>query len=114
MRMRWYPNGRRGYGDPDVMSLNKASSTASRQARLWLLMLTKWNSWQLICADMKAAFLSGSNFDRVIIVRLPADCGPLLGVNLAGITKHVFMRLKKSAYGLSDAPCFGIKKPVED
>ena len=86
------------------MTLNKASPTASRQARLWLLTLTKWNSWQLICADVKAAFLSGSNFDRVIIVRLPADCGPLLGVNLEGISKHVFMRLKKSAYGLSDAP----------
>ena len=94
----------RGYEDPDVMTLNKASPTASRQARLWLLTLTKWNSWQLICADVKAAFLSGSNFDRVIIVRLPADCGPLLGVNLEGISKHVFMRLKKSAYGLSDAP----------
>ena len=94
----------RGYEDPDVMSLNKASPTASRQARLWLLTTATWKCWIVVGADVKAAFLSGSNFDRIILVKLPLDCGPLLGVFVREHGRHVFMKLKKSAYGLSDAP----------
>ena len=48
---------------------------------------------------MKAAFLSGAEFNRKVIAKLPADCSHLLGV-----VGPCFMRLEKSAYGLSDAP----------
>ena len=68
----------RGYEDPDVMSLSKASPMASRQARPWLLTTATWKCWIVVGADVKAAFLSGSNFDRIILVKLPLDCGPLL------------------------------------
>ena len=45
--------------------------------------------------------MSGAKFDRKIIVKLPSDCGGLLGEPDRG---HVQRRLLKSAYGLSDAP----------
>ena len=50
---------------------------------------------------MDNIFLSGANFDRKIILKLPADCGPLLGCTDQGPT---YMRMLKSAYGLADAP----------
>lgn len=49
--------------------------------------------------DVKAAFLSGADLKRRIIAKLPADCGPILGV-----LGPCYMKLHKSAYGLSDAP----------
>ena len=100
----------RGYENPDVMSLSKASPTASRQARLWLLTAATWKCWIVVGAHVKAAFLSGSGFDRIILVKLPLDCGPLLGVFVQGIGRHAFVRLKKSAYGLSDAPLLGYQE----
>lgn len=48
---------------------------------------------------MKATFLSGSGFDRVIIVKLPKEGGDQLGPQ-----GYIYMKLKKSAYGLADAP----------
>ena len=55
--------------------------------------------WVIYCGDVRAAFLSGKNFARELIVKLPNDCAALLGV-----TPPCYMKMLKSAYGLSDAP----------
>ena len=73
--------------------------TASRLARTMLLSVTSWLSWSLTCGDVRAAFLSGKTFTRELIVRLPADCAGLLGVQ-----HPCYMKMLKSVYGLADAP----------
>ena len=80
----------RGFEDPDLLNIKTAAPTTSRLARLFLLMsITNWNRWELICGDVKAAFLSGSGFDRVIIVKLPKDCNPLIGGDKIGPEGHL-------------------------
>ena len=99
---RWKAKARlvlRGFEDPDLLSLQKAAPTASRLARTMLLSVTSWLSWSLTCGDVRAAFLSGKTFTRELIVRLPADCAGLLGVQ-----HPCYMKMLKSAYGLADAP----------
>ena len=99
---RWKAKARlvlRGFEDPDILNLQKAAPTASRLARTLLLATTSWMSWSLTCGDVRAAFLSGKTFTRELIVRLPADCAGLLGVQ-----HPCYMRMLKSAYGLADAP----------
>ena len=60
----------RGFEDPDLLSMKTAAPTASRLARMMLLATTVWRDWTIWCGDVKAAFLSGANFDRIIVVRL--------------------------------------------
>ena len=84
----------RGFQDPDMGSIETSSPTAARQAKFVLLALAPVMSWTLYAGDVKTAFLSGSTFARRILVRLPADCRPLLGVTGDGPT---FMRMLKSA-----------------
>lgn len=97
----------RGFQDPDLLHLEKASPTAARLGKMVLLSLAALLNWRTFCGDVKAAFLSGAKFQREILVRLPKDCGPLLGVKEKGET---FMRLLKSAYGLADAPLLWFKE----
>ena len=89
----------RGFQDPDVLSLETASPTATRQSKLIIMALVPVLGWTLWCGDVRTAFLSGANFDRHILVRLPKDCGPLLGCHGEQATF-----ILKSAYGLADAP----------
>ena len=89
----------RSFQDPDVLDLQTVSPTATRQSKLILLALILVFGCEMWCGDVKAAFLSGAKFDRRILVRLPKDCGALLG-----ISGDTVMRWLKSAYGLSDAP----------
>eukprot|EP00435_Cladocopium_sp_Y103_P055618 s618_g18.t1 len=100
--VRWKAKARlvlRGFEDPDVLTLDKAAPTASRLARQTLLALAGWMKWIIFCGDVRAAFLSGKNFTRELIVKLPNDCAALLGV-----VPPCYMKMLKSAYGLSDAP----------
>lgn len=106
--IRWKAKARlvlRGFQDPDILSMKTASPTAGRTARMFLLMTATWLNWSVYCADVKAAFLSGKGFSRSLIVRLPADCLPLIDGARQGLyNKHLYMRMLKSAYGLCDAP----------
>ena len=100
---RWKAKARlvlRGFEDPDLLSLQKAAPTASRLARMMLLSVAQWSSWSVMCGDVKTAFLSGKEFSRELVVRLPADCSPLLGAGPG----PCYMKMRKSAYGLADAP----------
>ena len=91
----------RGFQDPDLFNLDKASPTAARLGKLSLLSLAAVERWTISCGNVRAAFLSGASFVRKLMVRLPKDCGPLLGIRS---TEEVTMRMLKSAYGLADAP----------
>ena len=90
----------KGFQDPDLLSMEKTAPTASKNSKMMLLALAPNMGWTILCGDVRAAFLSGATFDREIIVKLPRDCGPLMGVP-AGDS---YMRMNKSAYGLCDAP----------
>eukprot|EP00434_Breviolum_minutum_P039726 symbB.v1.2.035289.t1/scaffold4713.1/size41565/3 len=91
----------RGFEDPDLFGLEKSAPTAGRIGKLTLMDFATINGWQVICGDVRAAFLSGAGFEREIVVKLPRDCGPLLGL---GGHETAFMKMLKSAYGLADAP----------
>ena len=97
----------RGFEDPDVGKLDKASPTAGRSGKMIMLMITADQRWTLHCGDVRSAFLSGVEFERVIVVRLPKDAGPLFGFH-DGRVPH--MRMLKSAYGLADAPLLWYKE----
>ena len=97
----------RGFQDPDLFTLDKASPTAARLGKMTLLAMSAVRDWTILCGDVKAAFLSGVEFDREILVQLPKDCGPLLG---CGSTSPVLMKMLKSAYGLADAPLLWFKE----
>lgn len=89
----------KGFQDPDIMEMEKAAPTAGKTVKMLLLSLVPNLDWDVMCGDVRAAFLSGANFDREIIVKLPKDCGPLLGCS-----EETYMKMNKSAYGLCDAP----------
>ena len=91
----------RGFEGPDLFGLEKSAPTAGRIGKLTLMDFATINGWQVICGDVRAAFLSGAGFEREIVVKLPRDCGPLLGL---GGHETAFMKMLKSAYGLADAP----------
>ena len=105
---RWKAKARlvlRGFQDPDILNMKTASPTAGRTSRTFLLTAAHWMNWSIYCADVQAAFLSGKGFDRVLIVRLPMDCLPLVEGGKERVhQKHLYMKMKKSAYGLCDAP----------
>ena len=98
-----------GFQDPGVFDLEKASPTTTKQSKFVILSLAPIMQWTIFCGDVKTAFLSGANFDRKIVVKLPADCGPLLGCTDQGPT---YMRMPKSAYGLADAPLLWHRQPA--
>ena len=89
----------RGFEDPDLFNLEKTSPTASKSSKMLLLAMVPIFGWRMFCGDVRCAFLSGAEFKRNIIVKLPRDCSALLGC--LGVT---YMKMNKSAYGLSDAP----------
>ena len=91
----------RGFEDPDLYGLEKSSPTAGRSGKMWILCLASIYKWNVICGDVRAAFLSGAGFSREIIVKLPKDCAPLLGLRADEVA---YMKMLKSAYGLADAP----------
>ena len=91
----------RGFEDPDLFGLEKSAPTAGRIGKLTLMDFATIHGWQVVCGDVRAAFLSGAGFEREIVVKLPRDCGPLLGL---GGQETAYMKMLKSAYGLADAP----------
>ena len=90
----------KGFQDPDLLSMEKTAPTASKNSKMLMLSLAPNMGWTILCGDVRAAFLSGSTFDREIIVKVPRDCGPLMGMP----SGDSYMRMNKSAYGLCDAP----------
>lgn len=86
----------RGFEDPDLFGLEKSAPTAGRIGKLTLMDFARINGWQVVCGDVRAAFLCGTGFEREIVVKLPRDCG--LGL---GEQETANMTMLKSAYGLN-------------
>ena len=70
----------KGFKDPDILEMDKPAPTAGKTVKMLLIGLVPSLDWEVMCGNLRAAFLSwAANFDREIIVKLPKDCGPLLG-----------------------------------
>ena len=89
-----------GYLDPSIEKLNRDSPTLSKHARMLLLQLIASNNWTLRSFDIKAAFLQGkTQEDRVIGIEPVPEL-----IEAMHLQSNEICRLKKSAYGLIDAP----------
>ena len=88
------------YLDPSIEKLNRDSPTLSKHSRMVLLQLIASSGWILRSFDIKAAFLQGKTQEGRVIGIEPV---PEL-ISAMGLKSDEICRLKKSAYGLIDAP----------
>ena len=89
-----------GYLDPSIEKLNRDSPTLSKHARMLLLQIIASNAWTLRSFDIKAAFLQGkTQEDRIIGIEPVPEL-----IDAMNLRQNEICRLKKSAYGLIDAP----------
>ena len=90
-----------GFSDPDGESLDKAAPTLARRSRQLILNLACHRRWRTLKADVKAAFLQGSESQKSRdVFALPVD---ELGDRLQ-VPKGQAVRLLRAAYGLVSAP----------
>ena len=89
-----------GYLDPKLEEIPRDSPTMSRASRMLLMQLVASSQWSLRSFDIKAAFLQGlPQSDRVIGVEPVEEMTKAMNLQ-----KDEVVYLKKSAYGLIDAP----------
>ena len=69
----------RGFEDPDLMNIEKASPTATRQSKMLLLAFAGNWQWVVFCGDVRTAFLSGAEFNRKIVVKAAGRLWPAPG-----------------------------------
>ena len=110
MRMRWVITRKpddslkarlvvQGFTDPQLGAKPTASPTVSRRGRQLFLSGAGSLRMRVFKGDAKAAFLQGSVGDQ----ELP--CEPIAELSQAlGLEHHQCVRLRKSVYGLIDAP----------
>ena len=93
-----------GYRNPDLLDLRVDAPTASRNTQHLLLLVAasrQHRSWRLSSCDVGAAFLKSYEAERVLYAEPPkAWSGP----PLEGVARGGLLRLKKSVFGLNDAP----------
>ncbi|CAK0788366.1 unnamed protein product [Prorocentrum cordatum] len=116
MRLRWVltwkiypsePGGRKakarlvilGYQDPDLTTEESYAPTATRTARQVFLQKAAHLRMRVAKGDVKSAFLQGEELDRDLFVRPTGDIAEFLGLRPGQVAI-----LKKSAYGLVQAP----------
>ena len=94
-----------GFRDPDALAgrLRTNSPTLTRLARGNILSVASILGFKMFGSDISTAFLQGGyhDEDRTLWIRLPRDAKTMLGLS-PDDTK--VMKLKKSMYGLVDAP----------
>ncbi|CAL1166460.1 unnamed protein product [Cladocopium goreaui] len=94
-----------GYQDLTAHNVRKDAPTCSRISFHLLLILTSSNLWNLLSADVKAAFLKGELFGpeerELFIGQIRSSCQgePQLPLGLGQLA-----RLRKGIFGLSDSP----------
>ncbi|CAK0818505.1 unnamed protein product, partial [Prorocentrum cordatum] len=116
MRLRWVltwkidpaePGGRRakarlvilGFQDPDLTTEESYAPTATRTARqVFLQKAANLKMW-VAKGDVKSAFLQGEELDRDLFVKPTGEIAEMLGLRSGQAAI-----LKKSAYGLVQAP----------
>ena len=87
----------KGFQDKQKDSQRTDSPAASRSGFRCATQQAANLGWDIYHMDLKTAFLQGEAYDetRDIICEIPKECG---------YPPHIGARMKKSAYGLSDAP----------
>ena len=87
----------KGFQDKQKDSQQTDSPAASRSGFRCATQQAANLAWDLYHMDLKTAFLQGEAYDetRDIICEIPKECG---------YPPHIGARMKKSAYGLNDAP----------
>ena len=87
----------KGFQDKQKDSQQTDSPAASRSGFRCATQQAAYLGWDLYHMDLKTAFLQGEAYDetRDIICEIPKECG---------YPQHIGARMKKSAYGLNDAP----------
>ena len=89
-----------GYQDPNIEDIPRDSPTLQKESRSLLLQLCASQKWQIESFDIKTAFLRGSRRDnRILGIEPPKEMQEKM--KLKG---HEICELRKSAYGLVNAP----------
>ena len=87
----------RGFEDPDLENVIKYSPTASKESlRILLTVTSSMDSWRCCSLDVQTAFLQGTEIKRDVFLKPPKEFGD--------IAPGCVFRLRKSVYGLADAP----------
>ncbi len=86
-----------GFQDKQRFDQQTDSPTATRPGFRLACQLAASSHWDVGHIDLKTAFLQGEEYDaaRDVICQLPPE---------AGLPSYIGARLKKPAYGMSDAP----------
>jgi len=90
----------KGFLDPDLMSLEKCSPTMTKAGMNVILAFIAMKRWALNVMDVEGAFLQGDEMERPngeLYAELPTG-------GIPGVEDGSLIRLKKSVYGLCDAP----------
>ena len=87
----------KGFQDKQKDTQQTDSPAASRSGFRCVTQFAANKGWDLYHMDLKTAFLQGEAYDesRDIICQIPPECG---------YPPHIGAKMKKSAYGLNDAP----------
>ncbi len=89
-----------GYGDPNIEDIPRDSPTLQRESRSVLLQICASKQWVIEAFDIKTTFLRGSRRDnRLLGVEPPEEMRSRMGLRADKICE-----LRKSAYGLVNAP----------
>ena len=93
----------KGYQDLDLDKLVVESPTVSKVAQKCFVQLCASNNWKPNKLDLRTAFLQGEKYgpERRVFLVPPSEVAELLSLNPQ---KKYLLFLKKSAYGLGDAP----------
>lgn len=89
-----------GYEDPNIEEIPRDSPTLQRESRSVLLQIGASQKWNIEAFDIKTAFLRGSRRDdRLLGIEPPEEMR-----NRMGLRTNEICELRKSAYGLVNAP----------
>ena len=88
-----------GYLDPQIDSIPRDSPTMSKVSRMLVLQMISSENWDLMSFDVKAAFLQGTQSDRVLGLEPVPELAQAMKLKSTEICQLV-----KGAYGLVDAP----------
>lgn len=89
-----------GFEDPQIDTLARDSPTLGRDSRMLLLQYAASSQWQIRSFDVQTAFLRGSRTDgRILGMEPPPEMRLLMNLK-----PWECCELKKSAYGLVNAP----------
>ena len=90
-----------GYQDPDLGKYTRSSPTLTKTGRFLLFALMAQFMWQVFSLDAKNAFLAGDLSSRSKPLYMMVPQGLL---QMLGLPPDAIFKLKKSAYGLAEAP----------